>query len=590
MASYKITSPDGQVYRVNAPDDASQDDVMAYAQKSFKAAETPNPESSMMDSIKQGAGNVLAGAVRGAGSIGSTLIAPYDMAKDALAGKGLSLESNRQRRSDMDSALGMMGAQPDSLMYKGGKLGGEIAGTAGIGGALAKPLQALAATKYASGIEPLLEGGIKALQTGGFRVGPLAGTGAGTAARVLGGAAVGGASAGLVNPEDAGLGAAIGGALPSAVQLGGAIGNLARRSVGGGSPVTPQMMETASKSMDAGYVIPPSMVNPSFKNRLLESQSGKFETAQLAATKNQGVTDSLARKALGLADDAPLSQETMRGIRTQAGKVYEQAKSAGTITADSAYIQSLDDIASKYKTAAKDFPSLGPTNMHGKPIDVIGDMVKGLKVNQFDSSSAIDGIAVLRDSADKAFMAGDKTLGKATKDAANAMESIVERHLQATGEPELYAAFKDARRQIAKSYTVEKALREGAGTVDARVLGREVQKGKPLSGELLTAGTFGNVFNKAAQPPHLIGSPGVNTLKNTLALVTSGLGGATLGPAGVALGGLNYAVPPIARSLMFSPKFQRGLLNASPGMLDEASQMGLLTQGAFRSLPVLGSD
>lgn len=534
---------------------------------------------STLDSVKQGAGNLLAGAVRGAGSIGATLIRPFETGAE-----------NDQRRQAMDSALGMMGAQPDSLMYKSGKLGGEIAGTAGMGGALAKPLQALAATKYASGIEPLLEGGIKALQTGGFRVGPLAGTGAGTAARVLGGAAVGGASAGMVNPEDAGIGAVIGGALPGSIALAGKVGDLARRSVGGGSPVTQQMLDTAGKSMDAGYVIPPSMVNPSFKNRLLESQSGKFETAQLAATKNQSVTDSLARKALGLADDAPLSQETMQSIRAQAGKVYEQAKGAGTINADSAFMQALDDIGAKYKTAAKDFPSLGPTNMHGKPIDVIGDMVKGLKVDKFDSSSAIDAVAVLRDQADKAFMSGDKTLGKASKDAANAMESVVERHLQDIGNPDLYTAFKDARRLIAKSYTVEKALREGAGTVDARILGREVQKGKPLSGELLTAGTFGNVFNKAAQPPHLIGSPGVNTLKNTLALMTSGVGGATLGPAGVALGGLNYVVPPLARSVMFSPRFQRGLLDSAPGMLDESAKLAPLIQGAYRVAPLLSDQ
>jgi hypothetical protein len=573
------------------------DEAPAIDERMVKWDEEPSLVGGALDYIKKDfaaapgrAGNLLAGAVRGAGSIGATLLAPFDMAKDALQGKGLSLESNRQRRADMDGGLQSLGADPDSLMYKGGKLAGEIAGTAGTGGMLANGVRGMAGARALQGLEPIVNGVARGLETGGFRVGELAGTGLGTAARIGTGAAVGGLSAGMVNPQDAGVGALIGGALPGAAQLAGKAGDLARRSVGGGSPVTPQMLDTARKSMDAGYVIPPSMVNPSFKNRLLESQSGKFETAQLAATKNQGVTDSLARKALGLADDAPLSQETMRGIRTQAGKVYEQAKGAGVITADPAYIQALDDIGAKYKTAAKDFPSLGPTNMHGKPIDVIGDMVKGLKVNQFDSSSAIDGVAVLRDQADKAFMAGDKTLGKASKDAANAMEAVIERHLQTTGQPDLYAAFKEARRQIAKSYTVEKALREGAGTVDARVLGREVQKGKPLSGDLLTAGTFGNVFNKAAQPPHLIGSPGVNTLKSTLALMTSGIGGATMGPAGVALGGLNYAVPPMARSLMFSPKFQRGLLNAGPGMLDESAQLGLLTQGAYRAAPVLSAQ
>jgi hypothetical protein len=548
-------------------------------------------EPSTLDSIKQGAGNIAAGAVRGAGSIGATILAPWDMARDALDGKGLSLDANRQRRADMDAGLQSLGADPNSWLYKGGKLAGEIAGTAGAGGVLANGVRAAGATRALTGLEPIVNGVARGLETGGFRVGELAGTGAGALTRLGTGAAVGGATAGMVNPEDAWFGALIGGALPGGVQAMGRAGDLTRAAFGRGNAApNAEMLDTARRAMQNGYVIPPSMINPTFRNRTLESMSGKFETAQLASTKNQAVTDSLARKALGLADDAPLSQETMGTLRGQAGKVYEQAKSAGTITADPAYFQALDDIASKYKTAAKDFPSLGPTNMHGKPIDVIGDMVEGLKVKQFDSSSAIDGIKVLRDTADKAFTTGDKTLGKAAKDAAKAMESAVERHLQQAGDPDLYGAFKDARRLIAKTYTVEKALREGAGTVDARAVAREVQKGKPLSGELLQIGQFGNVFNKAAQPPSMIGSPGVNTLKNSLALLTSGAGAAAMGPGGLAMGGLNYALPPVARSVMFSPRYQRGLLDITPGMLDEAAQMGLLTQGAYHAAPVLSAQ
>jgi hypothetical protein len=591
MATYRITAPDGGTYEVTAPDTASEAEVLAYAQKSYKAPEAPTPTKprTLTGDATDAARDLAAGAVRGAGSIGATILSPLDwLAKKA--GIQNDFIGRDDRREQMDAGLQTLGADTNSLAFKGGKLGAEIAGTAGIGGALAKPVMALANTRYAAGMEPIMQGVAKGLQTGGFRVGELAGTGAGTLARLGTGAASGGAMAGLVNPEDAGVGAVIGGALPGAAQLVGRAGEAAGSVLRGGAPKpNAEMLDTARRSMDQGYIIPPSMVNPSFKNRLLESQSGKFETAQLAATKNQAVTDSLARKALGMADDAPLSQEAMKDIRTNAGKVYEQIKGAGTIQADPAYVQALDTIKGKYKTAAKDFPSLGPTNMHGKPIDVIGDLVDGLRVGQFDSSSAIDAIGVLRETADKAFLAKDKTLGKAAKDAAKAMEDVIERHLQASGDPGLLKAFKDARQTIAKSYTVEKALREGAGTVDARVLGREVQRGKPLTGELLAAGQFGNVFSKAAQPPHLIGSPGVNTLKNTLAMVTSGLGGAAFGPAGLALGAVNYAAPPVARSLMFSPRFQRGLLDVAPGMLDEAAPVGLLAN-AYRSAPVLSAQ
>lgn len=233
MASYKITSPDGQVYRVNAPDDASQEDVMAYAQKSFKMAAQPKPETTLTQDIKQGAGNTLAGLVRGAGSIGATLLAPVDIAKDAIAGKGLSLDSNRQRRADMDSALQTMGAETDSLGYGAGKLGGEILGTAGAGGALASGTRmglAMAGKSAPAAIEPLLA----AISSGGFSTGSKVAPGAlpflkDQAVRAIGGAVSGGASAGLVNPEDAGMGAAIGGALPGVVKVAGEAGKLVGR-------------------------------------------------------------------------------------------------------------------------------------------------------------------------------------------------------------------------------------------------------------------------------------------------------------------------------------------------------------------------
>ena len=44
----------------------------------------------------------------------------------------------------MDDALRSLGADPDSIMYKGGKIAGEIAGTAGVGGAAANVLTRVA--------------------------------------------------------------------------------------------------------------------------------------------------------------------------------------------------------------------------------------------------------------------------------------------------------------------------------------------------------------------------------------------------------------------------------------------------------------
>jgi hypothetical protein len=590
MPVYEVTSPDGRTFEVTAPEGATQEQVLAYAQKNYTpvAPTAPTKPKTFMESAGEAVRDVAAGAVRGAGSIGATLLAPVDAAARAV-GVQNDFIGRDDRRQQMTAALGEMGADTNSLAFGAGKLGAEIAGTAGAGGALAKPLQALSATKYASGLEPVINGVAQGLKTGGFRVGELAGTGLGTATRIGTGALTGGAAAGLVNPSDAGTGSVIGGALPGATALAGRAG-AALRGSSGASQQTPEMLATARRSMDAGYIIPPSQVNPSFKNRTLESLSGKFETAQLASTKNQEVTNSLVRKSLGLADDAPLTQEAMQQVRKEAGQVYQQLKGTGTVNADKAYLDALDDIAKTVKSSTASFPKLGKTNMHGQPIDEIGDLVNGLKQGQFDAGGAVDTIAVLRDNADKAYRAGDNALGKANKAGAKALEDMLDRHLQQIGATDLLPAYRNARQLIAKTYTVEKGLREGAGTVDARALARELQKGKPLTGELRTVAEFGNTFNKAAQPPHLIGSPGVNALKPLGSLLTGGLGAATMGPAGVAMGALNYALPPVARSLMFSKGAQRGLLGSGTALLDEAVPMGLLSRGAYRAAPLLAGE
>lgn len=188
--------------------EAEELELMELEMEMAKAPAAPStqetqPKAAQDTSLGQHAGNLLAGAVRGAGSIGATILAPYDIAKDALAGKGLSLESNRERRAGIDGGLRELGADTDSMMYQGGKIAGEIAGTAGAGGVLANGARALGASA------PVVQG----LSTGGLNVAGRAGFG-GLLTRGVTGAVVGGASAGMVNPDDAGVGAMIGGGLP----------------------------------------------------------------------------------------------------------------------------------------------------------------------------------------------------------------------------------------------------------------------------------------------------------------------------------------------------------------------------------------
>lgn len=259
MPIAKIQLPDGRIAKFEVAEGTTPEQVTEFAEQQFSSAPRAAP-SSIADlgkareqgsAVAQNVRNLVAGAVRGAGSIGATILAPADIAKDARAGKGLSLESNRERRAAMDAGLQTMGAQPDSLLYQGGKLGAEIAGTAGAGGLLAKGVKTVAPGLAAAA--PKLTG---AIASSGFRTGaPAATTLAGKVGdlgvRAIGGGITGGAAAGLVNPEDAATGAVIGAALPPVVS---AIGN-ATRYVGRAAQAVVQPFTDRGQEALAGNIV-----------------------------------------------------------------------------------------------------------------------------------------------------------------------------------------------------------------------------------------------------------------------------------------------------------------------------------------------
>lgn len=196
------------------------------------------------------AADLIGGAVRGAGSIGATILAPIDAAARAVGIENEFIGRN-DRRQAMDEALRNMGVDTESTAFGVGKVGTEIAGTLPIGGVLAKGLKLIPGV---AGAAPKL---VSAVESGGFSLGaPAAQTLLGRAGdlglRTVGGAAVGGAAAGMVDPEHAGTGAAIGGALPGALKVAGGLGSAtgvaAKKLIGGMTGVGDEALSTAFKA------------------------------------------------------------------------------------------------------------------------------------------------------------------------------------------------------------------------------------------------------------------------------------------------------------------------------------------------------
>ena len=332
---------------------------------------------------------------------------------------------------------------------------------------------------------------------------------------------------------------------------------------------------TIAQARAAGYTIPPSSANPSLANRALEGFAGKISTAQSAAIKNQAVTDKLARQALGLADDVPLTQETLQGVRAAAGQMYKPVEALGRISADDAYRKALKGVESRFSPAMADFPELANKE--------VAALVKALDKPDFDSAGAVKILQSLRESAtdNLAPMAkgSDKAIGRAQKDLAGAVESMIERHAKSVGADDAVQALREARVLIAKSYTVEKALREGAGSVSASKMANQLRAGKPLTDELRTIAKTGQVFPRATQDI-TSSMPGISPLDFGAMGTISAVTGNPLLMAGV-------VGRPAVRSAILSGPYQRAMVNApsyGPGLLGSAAPSLLRNRAAQLAL------
>ena len=209
-----VRLPDGTIIR-NVPDGTTRADLVGRLKAGGMAvpsewldAAPPAPVDDR-NRVKE----VAEGVFRSAAGIGNTLLTPVRAAANYVApGSGVAEYLN----SSVDAQESLDQQNKDSNFYAGGKLVTDIAATLPVGGVVAAPIKALAARGVATKtLAPLAE----AVASAGMRAG-----GAGVGTRVAGGAIAGGAAAGLIDPDDAAVGAVLGGALPPAITLAGKAG------------------------------------------------------------------------------------------------------------------------------------------------------------------------------------------------------------------------------------------------------------------------------------------------------------------------------------------------------------------------------
>lgn len=338
---------------------------------------------------------------------------------------------------------------------------------------------------------------------------------------------------------------------------------------------TPQAQALAD-AQKLGYVVPPSTTNPVMVNKLAEGFAGKLTTAQDASVLNQEVTNGLIRKEFGLPEHTPLTPETMEQIRATEGLTYKAVSNVPDIAFGPQYEKELDALTTASRKISQSLPSYRATG--AQQVQQLIDSLKPID-GKMDGETAVELSKSLRSEASSYQAAADRMgdpqarlLAHTYRGAAEAVENAVERHLQASGQPELADRWDAARRTIAKSYSVQNAM-DGAGNVDALKLGKQLIKGKPLSGNLESAANFANAFPKAAR--NLKESfPGISPLDY---YASGALEAATDNPAALLAGPARMGV----RAALLGPV---GQYMARPG---NVTVPGSIVRGGISGIPAV---
>jgi hypothetical protein len=345
----------------------------------------PSEQPSYLERVGQNLGNEAAGLVRGAASLGSTLLWPVDAATDYIVGDrgknvaGLvsgnqPISRHEERVQALDESLKSLGADPSSGLFKTGKVLSEIGGTAPIGGIIAKPVAyaAKSAPTLAQFLTPLAE----AISTSGTTAGTLAkGAGIGAKAadlgtRVLGGAITGGVGTGLVDPEGAATGAVIGGVLPIVSKTIGAGVDLLRRNPELEAAIKNRTIEAAGFRKVGERFVSDSAQNELLKNGI--DQKTVVELAQSTGTQQKKYLEML-------------------------GKVKSRLRGESGAVGDPSEVVIGDSIMERYMPVAKDLVKQGKLinkyvedDLSKKTVDIIPELDNF--VSQLESYGAkIDG-------------------------------------------------------------------------------------------------------------------------------------------------------------------------------------------------------
>lgn len=578
MAVYQVRGPDGRIHEINGPEGATPEQVIAAAQqmvpnapqKAAAPTAVDHDKAMMADYVAQlrqrkvDTKNTLAGAVRGAGEIGSTLVSPGDMLVDAIKGDRSGKESrNAERRHMIDKGLtSLVGSDPNSGLYQTGKIGAEIAGTAGMGPALAAGL-----LKAAPAASPIAMRLAEALSSGGFRAGGATGTG-GVAARVVGGGATGGASAGLVDPEQAQAGAMIGGGLPVVAKVGATGANLAGRGVRAVvGEVSPEVRALAERAKELGIDIPADRLTNSKPLNATASSLNYVPLSGRAAVEKRMNSQFERAVSRTVGQDTDNLSQALNKARIELSGKFDETLKNNSVAFDN---QFADEISNAVQVADRTLSDDG--------LRIITKQAEAIK--QKAASGVIDGQAAynIKKELDRIIKSNSGQAGHAAIDLKKSLMGALNRSLG----PDKAAEFETVRKQYGNMLDLEGvALRnsEEGGLSVAKLSNQELN-----NPDLAEIAKIARQFIREREGQHGSAQRAVLGAGGAVASGAGMLGVPALGAAPIALGGAVAA----GRGLnaLLDSKVLKNYVLRDPNTQRQALISQLMGDAAFRAAPV----
>ena len=318
-------------------------------------------------------------------------------------------------------------------------------------------------------------------------------------------------------------------------------------------------IEAAQDAQRLGLAIPPEAAQPGVSSRLMSAVAGEEGPARLSSVNQQNVK-RVALNELGLSPNTQLNNVApFKAVRAQLAAPYNKVGQLPIMVADDAALRALDALMPDSNLIGADASTRA---IAGIVTDAKNKVSKGI-----NGKDILRNIKQLRKRSGKTYnnkSADVAALERADVEigVANVLESLIESNIS---NPKLLTEFRNARKQMAKSYVYQDATNIATGFIDTDKLAKIVSKDNALTGDIAAIGRV------AANFPEAFG--GASKEGKFSKFRRAGLAGTAGGLTGYAIGGdgLSSAIGAAAGAAgatlgrnaasryMASPEYQKGL-------------------------------